>query len=472
MAINLSAQPVSTTAAKVIQQYALTSANDFPQRDPQDWRLLASNDGGKTWVTLDVRTDEFFQDRHQRRTFAFTNNVAYNLYRLQIDSVRNPAAADAVQLAQIEPMGASSDDFSPTPLFCDLITAQNDNPPTEAAYQAFDNQIETKWLDAAGQHPDTRSSWIQWQYLNHADLVVTNIYQLLSLRTRANEHFPVHIEGVFAGQISYSNQWCVLDNSGHFNFSADNTQEDITPGQRISLEGISQWQKRSSDGPATEIKILEPNAPEQPTWITPAQPVAADKKFEWVETEGQVQFPTRTDHDLTFDLVENDRSLSVHVMRVDPSEVGPVAGARIHVTGLGDEAWDKNGNCVIGSLWTPDLATVSLVNQTNAATNFAANVSAQVLNTNGWMSIDQIRHLSPAELTHRPHVTVRGVVTESFGTCMQDGTGGIEIWMAGQTNILPQNLGAYIEVEGQAISAQGHGAAGYGPVILVNALHF
>ncbi len=467
---NLSAQSVSTATAKVIRQYALTSANDFPQRDPQDWRLLASNDNGKTWVTLDVRTGEVFQDRHQRRTFVFTNEIAYNLYRLQIDRVRNPAAADAVQLAQIEPMGAGSDDFSPTPLFCDLITAQNDNPPTEAAYQAFDNQIETKWLDSANPHPTTRSSWIQWQYLDHANLVVTNIYQLLSLRTRANENFPVHIEGVFAGQVFGSNQLCILDNSGHVELAAENLPENIAPGQRILFEGVSQWRNDQVTVQPLKLKMLEPIAPRQPKWITPAQPVAAGQRFEWVETEGQVQFPTRTDHDLTFDLVENGRSLAVHVLRVEPTVIAPADGARVLVAGLSDEAWDNNGNRVIGSLWTPSLATVSLINQTNATTNFIAN--AQVLNTNSWMPIEQIRHLSPTELARRPHVKVRGVVTESFGTCVQDGTGGIEVWMTGLTNILPQNLGAYVEVEGEAISAQGHGAAGYGPVIQVSVLNY
>src|ERR1035441_7090412 len=39
------AEPVT----KAVRQYALTSANDFPQRDPQDWRLLGSNDDRHTW---------------------------------------------------------------------------------------------------------------------------------------------------------------------------------------------------------------------------------------------------------------------------------------------------------------------------------------------------------------------------------------------------------------------------------------
>src|ERR1043165_3540975 len=55
---------------KVVSSYALTSANDFQQRDPQDWRLLGSNDGGKTWATLDKRAGEIFSERHQRRVFS------------------------------------------------------------------------------------------------------------------------------------------------------------------------------------------------------------------------------------------------------------------------------------------------------------------------------------------------------------------------------------------------------------------
>jgi len=62
---------------KVIHQYALTSANDFPQRDPEDWRLLGSNDGGRTWVTLDVRTNEQFSARQQRKLYQIANETAF-----------------------------------------------------------------------------------------------------------------------------------------------------------------------------------------------------------------------------------------------------------------------------------------------------------------------------------------------------------------------------------------------------------
>ena len=138
---------------RVVRQYALTSANDFPQRDPQDWRLLGSNDGGRTWTTLDVRKGELFSQRHQRRVFKLASPRAFNSYRLEIDRVRDPAAVDCVQLAEIEPLGATEDDLGPAPLLEDKITAQGDNAPSETRWQAFDGRVETKWLDRAVAEP-------------------------------------------------------------------------------------------------------------------------------------------------------------------------------------------------------------------------------------------------------------------------------------------------------------------------------
>src|SRR6187549_2007561 len=149
---------------KVVQQYALTSANDFPQRDPQDWRLLGSNDGGKTWTTLDTRKGEVFRDRQQRRVFKTSNTAGFEAYRLQIDRVRDPKVANSVQLAEIELLGATEDDLEPIPIFTDTITAQGDNPPSELAVKLFDGRVETKWLDNKPRNRETCASWVQWQY--------------------------------------------------------------------------------------------------------------------------------------------------------------------------------------------------------------------------------------------------------------------------------------------------------------------
>jgi len=89
----------------IITGYTITSANDaatFPERNPADWRLLGSNNGGASWVSLDIRTNQVFTANFQKRTYNFTNATAFNVYRFQIDRVANPAQAVAMQLDELE----------------------------------------------------------------------------------------------------------------------------------------------------------------------------------------------------------------------------------------------------------------------------------------------------------------------------------------------------------------------------------
>jgi PKD repeat protein len=88
-----------------VRQYAITSANDattYPARNPANWRLLGSNNGGVSWDTLDTRTNQVFTANFQRLAFGIANANAYNVYRFQIDSVANPVQAVAVQLDEVE----------------------------------------------------------------------------------------------------------------------------------------------------------------------------------------------------------------------------------------------------------------------------------------------------------------------------------------------------------------------------------
>ncbi len=89
----------------VVSSYTITSANDAPERDPANWALLGSNDGGATWTTLDTRTGESFASRLLKKTYAIANTTGYNIHRLRIDRVANPATANSVQIAEIELLG-------------------------------------------------------------------------------------------------------------------------------------------------------------------------------------------------------------------------------------------------------------------------------------------------------------------------------------------------------------------------------
>ena len=80
-------QPViwqATLAAPLeepLTSYTLTSADDMPQRDPQQWQLLGSNNE-LDWTLLDEQhLPEPFSGRHLARTFTFQNDKPFRSYR-------------------------------------------------------------------------------------------------------------------------------------------------------------------------------------------------------------------------------------------------------------------------------------------------------------------------------------------------------------------------------------------------------
>jgi len=83
--------------AKAISSYRIASANDHPERDPRDWQLLASNDG-TNWTTLDTRSGETFSGRMVTNTYMINSETPYSMYRLEISSNLDPAAADGIQI--------------------------------------------------------------------------------------------------------------------------------------------------------------------------------------------------------------------------------------------------------------------------------------------------------------------------------------------------------------------------------------
>jgi fibronectin type 3 domain-containing protein/regulation of enolase protein 1 (concanavalin A-like superfamily) len=70
-------------ATKVVTGYQITSANDVPQRDPDNWQFLGSNDG-TTWTTLDTQSGQTFASRFQTNNYPISNTQAYQYYRLNV----------------------------------------------------------------------------------------------------------------------------------------------------------------------------------------------------------------------------------------------------------------------------------------------------------------------------------------------------------------------------------------------------
>ncbi|MEV0024670.1 alpha-1,2-mannosidase [Streptomyces atroolivaceus] len=97
-------RPVTLTS------YTLTSANDFPQRDPRDWLLYGSTDGDR-WTRLDSRAGEAFTRRFEARTFRITGAPAGPFTRYRLDITGN-GGADEIQLSGVRFAGVGPVDFS------------------------------------------------------------------------------------------------------------------------------------------------------------------------------------------------------------------------------------------------------------------------------------------------------------------------------------------------------------------------
>lgn len=63
--------------------YTVTSANDFPDRDPKSWRLLGSQDG-ETWTEIDVQQDQSFLSRHFKKLYKIAQPAAFPIYRFEV----------------------------------------------------------------------------------------------------------------------------------------------------------------------------------------------------------------------------------------------------------------------------------------------------------------------------------------------------------------------------------------------------
>jgi hypothetical protein len=82
----------------VVKSYTITSANDFPVRDPKNWTLQGSNNG-TTWTTLNTQTNQTFASRFLKKTYTITNTTSYTYYRLNVSAV---GSGTIMQMAEWE----------------------------------------------------------------------------------------------------------------------------------------------------------------------------------------------------------------------------------------------------------------------------------------------------------------------------------------------------------------------------------
>ncbi|PRQ41864.1 putative peptide-N(4)-(N-acetyl-beta-glucosaminyl)asparagine amidase [Rosa chinensis] len=100
---------VSDNQMHELVAYELMSANDAPERDPMDWVVEGSNDGGSSWHVLDKQTSQLFDSRFQCRTFKVSSEgFLSNAFRFRFLRVRDIQSNSRLQLGSIDFYSRSS----------------------------------------------------------------------------------------------------------------------------------------------------------------------------------------------------------------------------------------------------------------------------------------------------------------------------------------------------------------------------
>ncbi|MFF4840076.1 GH92 family glycosyl hydrolase [Streptomyces collinus] len=211
--------------------YALTSANDYDERDPRDWTLQGSTDG-KDWKTLDSRSGESFPERFQTKSYDLAEPAEYQHFRLDVTG--NNGASGILQLADVQ--FSTGGTGGPVPQ--DMLSLVDKGPsgsPTAKARAGFTGKRALRY---AGRHTaagrayssnkvfdvnvkvagDTRLSYRVFPSMADGDrdydatnvsvdLAFTDGTYLSDLGAIDQHGFPLSPRGQGASKALYVNQW-------------------------------------------------------------------------------------------------------------------------------------------------------------------------------------------------------------------------------------------------------------------------
>ncbi|HML74157.1 MAG TPA: hypothetical protein PKB02_06645 [Anaerohalosphaeraceae bacterium] len=240
-----------------INSYAITSANDAPERDPKAWTLDGSNDG-TVWTTIDSRSNESFAARFLRRVFKCTNTTPYRVYRLNITQNNG---ANFTQFSELELI---ENGISRTAYYQFSWSTQINNQ--ESARLVLDKLTSSKWLTLGGNV----TGWLQYQFLGKGAYSI-NGYRIASANDApGRDPRDWTLEGSHDGT-----EWFVIDTRTgeswperfqYREFTFDNAiaysyyKLNITANNGDgSLTGFSEWE------------LLERDLPGAPKYVSPAE---------------------------------------------------------------------------------------------------------------------------------------------------------------------------------------------------------
>ncbi|MFF7194840.1 GH92 family glycosyl hydrolase [Streptomyces sp. NPDC008079] len=215
-----------------VKKYALTSANDSPERDPKDFTLQGSDDGS-TWTTVDTRSGVKFSGRYKSNIYDVADPAPHRYYRLNV-SANN--SGDIVQLADLILSDGSP---APTPV-AGMTTEIGKGPASGPNVKPSVGFSGLKALQYSGTHtksgavhaynklydvriPVSRNTQLSYDIfpeLTGGDLKYPSTYAsidlhftdgtyLSKLRTPALDEYGTTLspQGQGAGKILYASQW-------------------------------------------------------------------------------------------------------------------------------------------------------------------------------------------------------------------------------------------------------------------------
>jgi hypothetical protein len=154
---------VTMTAPATVNTLALTSANDAPERDPENFEVWGSNDG-LSWIVLGSWLGESFDERFERKQFSFANDLAFGFYRFNIS--KNKGDSNLMQITEIELIGPQFASVDVSSSVGTGFSARAIIGDAEAETMAFDDDTNTKWLDNGGVPSVEDPSWVQLDFAN------------------------------------------------------------------------------------------------------------------------------------------------------------------------------------------------------------------------------------------------------------------------------------------------------------------
>ena len=116
----------------VVNRFDLTTANDFPERDPISYQIQGSNNG-TSWSAITSGTVPCNSTRFLTRSFTFSNTVSYSWFRIVFPSVCNTSLANSMQLAEVQLYSSAT---APT-----ITISQNTNNVCQGSLISFSSSI-------------------------------------------------------------------------------------------------------------------------------------------------------------------------------------------------------------------------------------------------------------------------------------------------------------------------------------------